>query len=145
MCWDDFSYHNPSKYVELNHSNGEFWQLTAEQSDSEISNSGHRHPNPCIPQLLDYENQVKKSFQITKLNFRKSAAILLMKFDISWFVRTKIVAHFSQFDSRYSKLFFTWFYTFFTPDFKGFAPLPLKLGISLSLCSQQKSMVFLGI
>ena len=105
MCWDDFSHHNPSKYVELNHSNGEFLQLTAEQSDSEISNSGHRHPNPFIPQLLDYKNQVKKSFQITKLDFRKSAAILLMKFDISWFVRTKIVAHFSQFDSRYSKLF----------------------------------------
>ena len=127
------------------HSEGEFWKVTGEQNGSEISILGHRHPNPSIPQLVEYKNQVKKNLQITKLDFRKSAAIFLAKLGISWFVRTKIVAHFSQFDSRYSKLFFTWFYTFFTPDFKGFAPLPLKLEISLSLCSQQKSLVFLGI
>ena len=105
LYWDDFSHHNPSKYLELRHSEGEFWKLTGEQNGSEISILGNRHPNPSIPQLVEYKNQVKKNLQITKLDFRKSATILLMKFGISWFVRTKIVAHFSQIDSRHSRFF----------------------------------------
>ena len=61
LYWDDFSHHNPSKYLELRHSEGEFWKLTGEQNGSEISILGHRHPNPSIPQLVEYKNQVKKS------------------------------------------------------------------------------------